>query len=105
MENQNGVTPLEIANLLRRIIQGTSHFKWEPSFIWAGEKTTGVRLNCEGYIIDIFVDIGELDYVSWVIDLNGNRVLFDEKGLQDPLDLLTDVEHELLIKRFIEKSK
>ena len=98
------VKPDEIADLFRRIIQGTSDFEWMPSFSWMGRKTTSLQLRCEGYIIDIFVDVGELDYVDHVIDLDGQRVLFDEKGLTDPLDLLTDDEHKRLIETFENKS-
>ena len=99
----------KIAALLRAVAHGESGFEYTPSYSWAGKMTTSIEFITEGFTIRLFVDAGEPDYVDCVISpdgIHGNYDNWSEEvhGVDDPLDLLSEEEHELLIHRFESKS-
>ncbi|RNC83145.1 MAG: hypothetical protein ED557_10565 [Balneola sp.] len=107
---QEIIPPKEAVQVLKGIIEGKYDFKFEPSFIWADKYTTSIRFNCEGYIIQIFVDTGDLDYVDFITASDGREGKYDwwseeVHGAEDAIDLLSEEEQQILISKFEEKSR
>lgn len=101
------VSPDEVVGVLRKIIAGEARIKFEPSFSWAGRLTTVVNFRANGYLFSLFVDAGELDYIDYVVAPDGRKGdddywELDECEGPEPLNLLTEIELEGLIKRLEE---
>ena len=104
------IEPDEITKLLKGIILGELTFGFEPSFCWRDKYNTSIRFNCEGYIIQIFVDNDELDYVNWVEVPDGRKGNDDywERDIYNdpnPIEMLSNEEHDQLNERFIKKQR
>lgn len=104
------IEPSEILKLLKGIIRKELSFGFEPTFYWADKHNTSIRINCLGYVIDIFVDDDQLDYVDWVVAPDGRKGNYDYWDCElckenNPIDLLNTQDHDQLIARFAEKQK
>lgn len=99
------VSPREVAGILRKIIAGEAKIKFEPTYYWAGRLTTVVNFRANDYLVSLFVDSGELDYIDYVVTPDGLKGdddywELDECTSPEPLQLLSERELELLIERF-----
>lgn len=107
MENQ--IQPSEIVEVLRRVIKGQSKIDFEPSYAWDGRLTVVMNFRAEGYLISIFIDAGEFDYMQYAIAPDGRKGDFDYWELDvcpedEPIDQLTDEERAGLVKRLEERQ-
>lgn len=105
MDTDKKIHPEEVARLLKGIGEGFLKFKFAPSYYWAGRLTVVIEFYCKGYLINIFVDAGELDYVDYVIAPDGRKSNNDyweseNNSGKDPLDYLSEKDTDNLIKKF-----
>lgn len=80
----------EIAALLKKIASGET-IPSDAGWVYCGH----VRVEADGYIVTIFIDCDEIDYVAFASDSDGRKAIFDDwynENEQDPLDLLSRQE-------------
>ena len=101
MEIKSSIEAIEVAELLRDVINKNISIKLcDPCFTWEeANGNIGVKIN--GYTITIFNDSGELDYIDSAISPDGREGDFDywtehASERKDPVDLLTEEEQSKL---------
>ena len=100
--------PNEASYILKGISYGFLTFKIAPGYYWDGPKTVSFEFICKGYIINIFVDVGELDYVDRIIAPDGRQGGYDNWFIREnyiePIEQLSDKELDNLIAKFEQKQ-
>ncbi len=101
METRQRVEATEVLELFRKVLNAEVQItQITPSYPITGSDGL-FTLEADKYLVTIFIDAGELDYVDSVIAPDGRDGDYDywtlhSEAQKDPIDLLSDVEHKRL---------